>query len=192
MSGTARGRLGELLGGSAEPAVSSVYRKLFMSDLSVTVDGVGPLQFPVSEEQAARLRGLASRAQFGHREETLTDPEVRDTWEIPKDLVHIEWTDAFARVLDVMREELGLPPHCELAPDLHSMLLYETGQFFVTHQDSEKDDSMVATLVVTLPSAHTGGELVIEHLGQTAEYRGSKVAVSLVAFYADCRHQVLR
>lgn len=45
--------------------------------------------------------------------------------------------------------------------------------------------------MVTLPSAHTGGELVLEHNGQTTEYRGSKVAVSLVAFYADCRHQVL-
>ncbi|WP_338324771.1 2OG-Fe(II) oxygenase [Nonomuraea polychroma] len=71
------------------------------------------------------------------------------------------------------------------------MLLYETGQFFVAHQDSEKDDAMVATLVVTLPSAYTGGELVVEHQSQTKKYRGLKTAVSLVAFYADCRHQVL-
>ncbi|GAA1018794.1 hypothetical protein Aple_026050 [Acrocarpospora pleiomorpha] len=191
MPGTARERLAELLGELAELPASSVYRKLFMTDLSVAVDGLGPLQFPVSEEQAIRLRGLGHRARFGRGEQTLTDPEVRDTWEIPKDLVRIEWTHAFEAVLEVMRDELGLPPHCELTPDFHSMLLYETGQFFVTHQDSEKDDSMVGTLVVTLPSAHTGGELLIEHLGQTAEYRGSKVAVSLVAFYADCHHQVL-
>ncbi|GAA0971795.1 hypothetical protein GCM10009555_023620 [Acrocarpospora macrocephala] len=190
MPGTARERLAELLGEAKSPA-SSVYRKLFMADLSVAVDGLGPLQFPVSEEQAIRLRGLGHRARFGRGEQTLTDPEVRDTWEIPKDLVRMEWTDAFKAVLEVMRDELGLPPHCELTPDFHSMLVYETGQFFVTHQDSEKDDSMVGTLVVTLPSAHTGGELLIEHRGQTAEYRGSKVAVSLVAFYADCRHQVL-
>ncbi|WP_433498599.1 2OG-Fe(II) oxygenase [Sphaerimonospora sp. CA-214678] len=105
--------------------------------------------------------------------------------------MRIEWTARFGAVLQVMRDELGLPSHCELTADLHSMLLYETGQFFVTHQDSEKDDSMVATLVVTLPSDHTGGELVIEHRGRRKEYRGSKVAVSLVAFYADCHHQVL-
>ena len=71
------------------------------------------------------------------------------------------------------------------------MLVYEPGQFFATHQDAEKDDAMVGTLVVTLPSAHTGGELVIEDRGETMEYRGSAVAVSLVAFYSDCRHQVL-
>jgi predicted 2-oxoglutarate/Fe(II)-dependent dioxygenase YbiX len=191
VAGTAGERLAGLLGEQAEPPASSVYRKLFMTDLSVAVDGVGPLHFPVSQEQAARLRGLGRRAQFGRGQQTLTDPEVRDTWEIPKDLVHIEWTAAFEAVLAVMRDELGLPPHCELTPDLHSMLLYETGQFFVTHQDSEKDDSMIGTLVVTLPSAHTGGELLIEHRDQTAEYRGSKVAVTLVAFYSDCRHQVL-
>lgn len=191
VTGTARERLAELLGDLAESPASSVYLKLFMSDLLVAVDGIGPLRFPVPDEQTARLRELGRRARFGHGRETLTDPTVRDTWEIPKELVNVEWTEAFDAALAVIRDGLGLPAHCELTPDLHSMLLYETGQFFVTHQDSEKDDTMVGTLVVTLPSVHTGGELVIEHLGDAAEYRGSKVAVSLVAFYADCRHQVL-
>ena len=30
---------------------------------------------------------------------------------------------------------------------------------------------MVGTLVVSLPSAHTGGELVIEHAGESKAYR---------------------
>ncbi|WP_084960222.1 2OG-Fe(II) oxygenase [Thermoactinospora rubra] len=191
MTGTARERLAELLGALAEPAAPSAYRKLGKTDLSVTVDGIGPLRFPVSVEQAGQLRELGRQARFGRGEQTLTDPRVRDTWEIPTDLVHIRWSERFAIVLDRLREELGLPPGHALTPELHSMLLYETGQFFVTHQDSEKDDAMVATLVVTLPSDHTGGELVVEHRGETMEYRGSNVAVSLVAFYADCRHQVL-
>ena len=191
MSQPARERLVELLGEQEESPASSAYRKLFMSDLSVTVDGIGRLRFPVPEEEAAQLRGIGHRARFGRGEETLTDVKVRDTWEIPRDLVHIEWTEAFGAVLELMRDELGLPAHCELTPEFHSMLVYETGQFFVPHQDSEKDDSMIGTLVVTLPSAHTGGELLVEHLGETAEYRGSGVAVSLVAFYADCRHEVL-
>lgn len=191
MPGTARQRLAELLDELAKPTASSVCRKLSKTNLSVAVDGVGPLRFPISDEQAVQVRGLSRPARFGRGEQTLTDTEVRDTWEIPKELVHIEWTDKVAAVLDVMRADLGLPPHSRLTPHLHSMLLYETGQFFVAHQDSEKDDAMVATLVVTLPSAHTGGELVIEHQGQATKYRGSKTSVSLVAFYADCRHQVL-
>jgi hypothetical protein len=49
---------------------------------------------------------------------------------------------------------------------------------------------MVGTLVVSLPSAHTGGELVIDHAGQNTAYRASKEELTFVAFYADCRHQV--
>ncbi len=65
-------------------------------------------------------------------------------------------------------------------------------QFFLAHQDSEKDDSMIGTLVVTLPSGYTGGELMVGHNEEWKAYRGSKTALSLVAFYADCRHEVLR
>ena len=51
---------------------------------------------------------------------------------------------------------------------------------------------MVGTLVVTLPSSYTGGELMVGHNEEWKAYRGSKTALSLVAFYADCRHEVLR
>jgi Rps23 Pro-64 3,4-dihydroxylase Tpa1-like proline 4-hydroxylase len=94
-------------------------------------------------------------------------------------------------ILDVVREQLGLPSGGKLAAGFHSMLVYEPGQFFLAHQDSEKNDTMIGTLAVTLPSAHTGGELVIKHAGQATVCRGSKSALSLVAFYADCRHEVL-
>jgi hypothetical protein len=49
---------------------------------------------------------------------------------------------------------------------------------------------MVGTLVLSPPSAHTGGELVVEHAGRECAYRGSKTDLTLVAFYAGCRHQV--
>jgi 2OG-Fe(II) oxygenase superfamily len=70
------------------------------------------------------------------------------------------------------------------------MLVYGKGQLFLPHQDSEKDDAMVGTLVVSLPSAHTGGELVIDHAGQSNAYRASTEELTFVAFYADSRHQV--
>jgi hypothetical protein len=49
---------------------------------------------------------------------------------------------------------------------------------------------MVGTLVVSLPSAHTGGELAVEHCGESVMYRTSKEHLSFVAFYADCCHEV--
>jgi 2OG-Fe(II) oxygenase superfamily len=190
MTTTARERLAAMLGAKTPSAMSSVQLKAGTSDLRLEVDGIGRIQLPIPAEQARRLCELGRPARFGRGEETLTDPKVRDTWEIPKGLVRAEWSNALGAVLDAVRDELGLPSHCELTADLHSMLVYEPGQFFVAHQDSEKDDTMIGSLVVTLPSAHTGGELVIEHGGDATTYRGSKSALSLVAFYADCRHEV--
>ncbi len=132
--------------------------------------------------------GLGRPARFGRGERTLTDRRVRDTWEIPTELVRLEWSAAFGSALEAVRDGLGLPPQCRLTAELHSVLVYQPGQFFVAHQDSEKDDAMIATLVVTLPSPHTGGELVVHQGGQTTTYRAS---ISLVAFYADCLHEVL-
>jgi hypothetical protein len=70
------------------------------------------------------------------------------------------------------------------------MLVSTPGQFFVPHQDSEKADDMVASLVVALPGNLTGGALRVTHRGETSEYRSSKHALSFVAFYADCFHEV--
>jgi hypothetical protein len=43
------------------------------------------------------------------------------------------------------------------------MLVYDKGGFFVSHRDTEKAPGMFATLVVQLPSKHTGGQLVVKH-----------------------------
>ena len=188
----ARDRLARTLRGDAQTAFS-VELTARTADLSLQVEGFGQVRFPVTPAKARKLAGLGQPAGFGRGEETLTDPDVRDTWEIPKRLVRAEWNDAaLTNVLATVKEELGLPNAAELTADLHSLLVYEPNQFFLVHQDSEKDDSMVGTLVVTLPSSYAGGELMVGHNEEWKAYRGSKTALSLVAFYADCRHEVLR
>jgi len=192
MATAARDRLGKTLRGDAQTSFS-VELTAKTDDLSLQVEGFGPARFPVTPAKARKLAGLGQPARFGRGEETLTDPEVRDTWEIPKHLVRAEWSGAALKeILATVKEELGLPHAAQLTADLHSLLVYEPNQFFLAHQDSEKDDSMVGTLVVTLPSSYAGGELMVGHNEEWKAYRGSKTALSLVAFYADCRHEVLR
>lgn len=192
MATTARERLARRLRGDAQAAFS-VELTARPDDLSLEVEGFGRVAFPVTPAKARKLLGLGQPARFGRGEQTLTDPDVRDTWEIPKHLVRAEWKDAMLKViLATVREELGLPNGSVLTAGLHSLLVYEPNQFFLAHQDSEKDDSMVGTLVVTLPSSHTGGELMVGLGEERKSYRGSKTALSLVAFYADCRHEVLK
>ena len=192
MATAARDRLGRTLRGDAQAAFS-VELTSRTDDLNLDVEGFGHVRFPVTPAKARKLLGLGRPARFGRGEETVTDPDVRDTWEIPKHLVRAEWNDAKLKViLETVKEELGLPNAAELTADLHSLLVYETNQHFLAHQDSEKEDSMVGTLVVALPSSYTGGELMVGHNEEWKAYRGSKTALSLVAFYADCLHEVLR
>jgi len=157
------------------------------------VVGLEAVQTPVRGPLANKLIAVGRPAKFGRAEQTLTDTSVRDTWEITPDLVTLDgpaWKATLGVVLDHVRDELGLPPTTTLRAELHAMLIYGKGQFFLPHQDSEKDDAMVGTLVVSLPSAHTGGELIVEHGGERVTYRTSKQDLSFVAFYADCRHEV--
>ena len=192
MAAAARDRLARTLRGDAQTAFS-VALTARSDDLGLEVEGFGRVAFPVTPAKARKLLGLGQPARFGRGEQTLTDPDVRDTWEIPKHLVRAEWNDAMLKViLATVQEELGLPNGARLTAELHSLLVYEPNQFFLAHQDSEKDDSMVGTLVVTLPSSYTGGELMVGLGEEWKSYRGSKTALSLVAFYADCRHEVLK
>ena len=172
MATAARGRLARTLRGDAKSAFSAELTAR-PDRLSLEVDGFGPVRLPVTPAKARKLISLSGPARFGRGEETLTDPDVRHTWEIPRHLVRPEWDDAILTdALATVKEELGLPSAAGLTADLHSLLVYEPGQFFLPHQDSEKSDDMVATLVVTLPSSYTGGELMVEHNEEWKAYRG--------------------
>ncbi|MFV2088484.1 2OG-Fe(II) oxygenase [Micromonospora sp. LOL_021] len=186
-------RLAALLGTVGPAGAFSARRTASPHGLRLAVRGVGPIALPAAAEQAKQLCSVGRPARFGKGEQTLTDAGVRDTWEVPTSLVDIDeqrWHETLHPMLDQLRADLGLPQGCELVAELHSMLVYAPGQFFAPHQDSEKVDAMIGTLVVTLPSESAGGVLSIEHAGRTGSYESSPDELTFVAFYADCRHQV--
>ncbi|SUA79502.1 Uncharacterised protein [Nocardia otitidiscaviarum] len=186
--------IGELMGSVPSAGSFAAQHTGSAENLVIEVEGVGRLELPVTPNQARRLCEVARPARYGLREQTLLDANVRDTWEVPRERVAIDegrWHKTLLPLLATLRAELGLVPDCELAAELHSMLVYEPGQFFQRHQDSEKTEGMIGTLVVTLPSAFTGGELVIDQQGARVVDRGSPERLSVVAFYSDCEHEVL-
>jgi hypothetical protein len=162
--------------------------------LKIDVRDVGPLTLPVPASQARQLRLIARPAMYGQGERTILDRRVRDTWEVPRSRVRIDqrhWNQTLRPILATVRDDLALPATVTLTAELHSMLVYEPGQYFAAHQDSEKHNDMIATLVVMLPSRSTGGDLVVTHRNRTVRYAGSATALTFVAFYADTRHEVL-
>lgn len=163
--------------------------------LSLEVNGVGKIRHPVSANRVKALIKVARKAPFGRKHKTLTDSAVRDAWEIAKSRIMIDqraWSQVLNPALQQISEQLGLDEG-ELKADLYKMLIYQPGQFFVPHRDSEKDDNMIATLVVVLPSAHSGGALVIDHQDSIKRFHSHRLPpdkLGLFAFYADCRHEL--
>lgn len=189
----ARDDLAAYLGRSHRPGSFASRRIVPADDLRIAVRGVGRVRFPVSQPQAEALCRVGTAALHGKGEQTLLDREVRDTWEIPLDRVGIDearWAPTLRAALDAIGDDLGLPPGTSVEAELHSLLVYAPGQFFLPHQDSERCDEMFGSLVVTLPSSFTGGTLVVDHDGAQVSSRGSRTGLSLVAFYSDCRHEV--
>ena len=171
----------------------------------ITVDGVdGQLAFPLPPSQCKELIRVAQQAPFGRGEKTIVDTAVRNTWQIDSSCVHLDpalLADIRRVVLPRVCSDLGLslsPTSAASSNDvearLYKLLVYETGGMFRPHRDSEKESGMFGTLVVLLPAAYTGGELVVEHAGQrrTIDRSGGEQwrGFSYAAFYADCKHEV--
>ncbi len=159
------------------------------------VAGVGPVALPLEKRQAAALKKRAHQAPYGKGTQTLVDTDVRRVWEIDADqvvLANPQWSDVLNQAVRAAQTELGLENQ-KLEAHLYKLLLYETGSFFLAHRDGEKLDRMVATLVIALPSAHEGGQLVVRHEGREAivDFSAqSRFQTQFAAFYADCEHEI--
>ncbi|GMV29840.1 MAG: hypothetical protein AMXMBFR59_19650 [Rhodanobacteraceae bacterium] len=169
-------------------------RSAAANDLALDIAGIGRIRLPVSPTTARKLIELARPARHGYKNETRLDRRVRDTFEISANRITFAgsaWQRRLSTQLEHIRRDLGLTGGRRLRAELHNLLIYAPGQFFVSHRDSEKDDAMVASLVVGLPSRFSGGAMVIEHRGERTTVRGSASKLTFSAFYADCPHEVL-
>ena len=159
----------------------------------MSVDPVGRVAFPILAAQASSLAAAAERAPYGRGPDTVLDTSVRDCWQIDANRVHLSgagWEKTIRSILESVADGLGCQRDA-LGAQLYKLLVYERGGFFAEHRDTEKVDGMIATLVVALPTAGTGGDLVIRHLGREATVNlhvDEPGELAYAAFYADCIH----
>lgn len=45
---------------------------------------------------------------------------------------------------------------------LHNFAITDEGCFFKSHQDTPRGDNMFGSLVISFPTKHTGGELILK------------------------------
>jgi len=162
---------------------------------SLEVAGVGRVALPLLPAQAEQLIGVAEAAPYGRGQETVIDAAVRRCWQIGPDRVRLggrHWAHTLDRIVARVAEGLGVSD--PVTAEFYKLLVYGPGSFFVGHRDTEKVPGMFATLVVVLPSAFVGGELLVRHKGREARvalHSEEPAEAAFAAFYADCVHEVL-
>ncbi len=144
--------------------------------------------------QAEQLIATAERAPYGRGEKTLTDLEIRRTWQIAAERIAFtgkHWPATLAAIVARIAETLGIDGEVTASP--YKLLIYDTGSFFVPHRDTEKLPGMFATLVIALPSTAEGGELIVSHKGEEKRIDlrcPDPSELAFAAFYGDCVYEV--
>ena len=72
------------------------------------------------------------------------------------------------------------------------------GAFFKPHKDTPRRQDMFGSLVVVMPTAHQGGQLVLRHQGKEWTFDAAKLlsgeasnTLAYIAFFSDVEHEVL-
>ena len=134
------------------------------------------------------LLTIASGSKVGVGSETVFDQGIRSSSEIqldPEKDVYPQFIQMILPTIQQMSISLIHPRRVELQP--YKLVLYQEGDHFEEHMDSEKDEEMIGTLVIEYPGDAIGGNLefedfVVEH--PPAETLG------LTLFYNDLKHSV--
>ena len=162
---------------------------------AIEIEGIGPVKLPMRPKHVRELIAKADLAPYGKGTRTIVDKSVRDSLEIKASCLSFsgDWQAAIDQTARSVAEELGLPPD-RIKAKPYKLLIYPKGGFFLPHRDSEKRKSMVASLIVMLPSRFGGGELHVEHEMKLKRFGFNQAkrqeACDCVAFYADCLHEV--
>lgn len=71
------------------------------------------------------------------------------------------WQAYVDSVTSRVTAELGVDSAADVKAELYKLLLYQEGDHFVPHRDTEKADGMFATMTILLPSQHMVSYLCI-------------------------------
>jgi hypothetical protein len=128
---------------------------------------------PLGLQDAQKLINAARQAPFGKGEQTIVDTSFRNTWELNPNQFSLseKWQPYVDGLMRSACDGLGVK-----TDDIRAEL-YEKGAMFKPHADSEKVKGMFGTLVISLPSAHFGGSVVLSLNGKQLEFQTS---------YHDC------
>ncbi|KAK4893682.1 hypothetical protein LTR27_007929 [Elasticomyces elasticus] len=157
-----------------------------------------------SEAQASELQSLIAAcapAAFGRGGEDVFDETYRKAGKLDTDQFMTDFCPYATGIIDVVAQMLlpSIPGRQRgVKAELYKLNVYSgpSGKF-KAHADTPRSEKQFGSLVVCLPVAHEGGELVVRHEKKevvfdwsTAGLHAEDAAVKWAAFYSDCEHEV--
>ncbi|CAA7266070.1 unnamed protein product [Cyclocybe aegerita] len=159
-----------------DPAASTLFYKASDSERAELLNFAHP-----TEEKLEALSKACQAATFGRAQQDFAPLELGILHTIRQDLLRGQKAEKPIRV------------------ELYKLNVYGPGAFFKSHVDTPRSNMMFGSLVIVLPTVHTGGSLVFHHGGHEFTFDSAQaVAVNtegpraaFAAFYSDVEHEVL-
>jgi len=171
------------------------------ADPKLQIEGYGEVTLPlVDDKEAGKIIAICESSPFGQGEKTFVDSKVRNSYQLEPSKITIgseEWAPGLEKLEKTIAKKLKLAD-VPVSLSLYKFLLYKEGGHFVRHRDTEKQPGMFGTVVVQLPSAHTGGQLLVYKEGAKraishdfGQKKGTaKTKCNYAVHYADAEHAV--
>ncbi|OJJ42556.1 hypothetical protein ASPZODRAFT_76473 [Penicilliopsis zonata CBS 506.65] len=142
-------------------------------------------------------------ATFGRGQEDILDTEYRKAGKMDHGHFATSFHPADFGIIENV-ERILLPsistatdnqmPFRKLTAELYKLNAYSgPSGLFRKHVDTPRSKHQIGSLVVCLPSAFQGGDLVVQHNGQTVVFdwsMRSSNTIQWAAFYSDCEHEI--
>ncbi|KAJ3503549.1 hypothetical protein NLJ89_g8381 [Agrocybe chaxingu] len=152
-----------------------------------------------TDEQLEKLANACQPATFGLGQKDILDESYRKAGKMDAAAFATHFSPLQLGVVDSIGDSLfqGRRDSKQIRAELYKLNVYGPGAFFKAHVDTPRSDQMFGSLVVILPTAHTGGSLVFRHLGNEWTFDSAKAVneeptphAAFVAFFSDVEHEV--
>lgn len=146
------------------------------------------IDFPANKIDCDKLIANCNPAIFGLGNKDVLDTNYRYAFSMEKDKFSTTFQPTDYDIINDI-EKILLPDGGKVRPILDKINIYSEGGYFKNHLDTPKDSTMFGTLVVSLPSKFTGGNLVLNNTN-IEWMNDSHKKIQWVAFFGDINHEV--
>ncbi|KAL5366645.1 hypothetical protein BJX96DRAFT_161263 [Aspergillus floccosus] len=173
----------------------SMDRKLVLPLSENTADSSG--------ETLEQLVKDCTPASFGKGQEDIVDPEYRKAGKLDPSQFDTSFHPADYRIIrnierillpSIKSQKKSTLDFREIRAELYKLNIYSgPSGLFRKHVDTPRARDQIGSLVVCLPSAFQGGDLVVRHGGKQVNFEWSDrnaSAIQWAAFYSDCEHEI--